>query len=60
MGHHPLPQRRSTHTHSRVNAQAKITAVVEAELLGSNLRLLVEMPNSGLVAMLQHDKVGVL
>jgi hypothetical protein len=43
-----------------VNAQAKITAVVEAELLGSNLRLLVEMPNSGLVAMLQHDKVGVL
>lgn len=42
------------------STEAKITAVVERELLGSNLRMLVEMPNSGLVPLLEHDKVDDL
>jgi len=38
------------------SSEAKITAVVETEMVGRQLKTLVEMPNSGLVAQLKDDK----
>mmetsp|Transcript_24421 Transcript_24421/g.53296 ORF Transcript_24421/g.53296 Transcript_24421/m.53296 type:complete len:740 (-) Transcript_24421:186-2405(-) len=38
------------------SSEAKITAVVETEMVGRQLKTLVEMPNSGLVALLKDDK----
>lgn len=37
-------------------SELKITAVVEREMIGNHMRLLVEMENSGLVSMLIDDK----
>eukprot|EP00246_Nothoceros_aenigmaticus_P013947 TRINITY_DN5071_c0_g1_i1.p1 TRINITY_DN5071_c0_g1~~TRINITY_DN5071_c0_g1_i1.p1 ORF type:complete len:736 (-),score=193.26 TRINITY_DN5071_c0_g1_i1:582-2789(-) len=37
-------------------SEAKITAVVEREMIGNHMKLLVEMENSGLVSMLMDDK----
>ncbi|CAM6121875.1 unnamed protein product [Calypogeia fissa] len=37
-------------------SELKITAVVEREMIGSHMKLLVEMENSGLVSMLVDDK----
>lgn len=36
--------------------EAKITGVVERELVGNHMKLLVEMENSGLIVMLLNDK----
>ncbi|GJP50323.1 hypothetical protein CLOM_g9454 [Closterium sp. NIES-68] len=36
--------------------EGKVTAVVEREMVGNHLRLLVDMENSGLVPMLVNDK----
>mmetsp|Transcript_42504 Transcript_42504/g.51594 ORF Transcript_42504/g.51594 Transcript_42504/m.51594 type:complete len:740 (-) Transcript_42504:312-2531(-) len=38
------------------STEAKITLVVETEMLGAQMKALVEMPNSGLVCMLQDNK----
>uniref|UniRef100_A0A7S1SLI1 Cullin family profile domain-containing protein n=1 Tax=Tetraselmis chuii TaxID=63592 RepID=A0A7S1SLI1_9CHLO len=38
------------------SSEAKITAVVETELISNQMKVLVEMENSGLVALLRHDK----
>mmetsp|Transcript_25320 Transcript_25320/g.80122 ORF Transcript_25320/g.80122 Transcript_25320/m.80122 type:complete len:736 (-) Transcript_25320:24-2231(-) len=38
------------------SSEAQITSVVETELIGSQMRVLIDMENSGLVPMLQHDK----
>eukprot|EP00850_Spirogloea_muscicola_P000165 SM000001S04567 [mRNA] locus=s1:981996:985237:- [translate_table: standard] len=43
-----------------VKTEPKITAVVEAEMIGNHKRLLVEMANSGLVSMLLDDKTDDL
>ncbi|KAG6556425.1 hypothetical protein Mapa_002368 [Marchantia paleacea] len=37
-------------------SEVKITAVVEKEMIGNHMKLLVEMENSGLVSMLIDDK----
>nr|QFS19078.1 cullin-3A [Apopellia endiviifolia (species B)] len=37
-------------------SELKITAVVEREMIGNHMKLLVEMENSGLVSMLVDDK----
>lgn len=37
-------------------SESKITAVVEREMIGNHMKLLVEMENSGLVSMLMDDK----
>eukprot|EP00897_Mesotaenium_endlicherianum_P006218 jgi/Mesen1/5624/ME000282S04776 len=37
-------------------SEGKITAVVEREMIGNHMKLLVEMENSGLVSMLMNDK----
>ncbi|KAL3688992.1 hypothetical protein R1sor_015301 [Riccia sorocarpa] len=37
-------------------SETKITAVVEREMIGNHMKLLVEMENSGLVSMLVDDK----
>jgi cullin 3 len=37
-------------------SEAKITAVVEREVIGNRMKMLVEMENSGLVSMLIDDK----
>ena len=39
--------------------EVKATSVVEREMIGSHMRLLVEMENSGLVPMLVNDKYEV-
>jgi len=38
------------------STEAKITAVVETELISNQMKVLVEMENSGLVALLRDDK----
>jgi len=40
--------------------EAKVQAVLESELLGKHLNTLLEMPSSGLVAMLMHDRLDDL
>jgi cullin 3 len=42
------------------SSEAKITAVVEEQLLGRHVKTLLEMPNSGLVPMLMHDRYADL
>lgn len=42
-----------------LRSEPKILAVVEKEMIGSHMKRLVEMENSGLVPMLQNDKYEV-